>query len=404
MKHLSAALILLGLLGLLAAPAWADGGKDCAPIGSLPTYIPDPVRPQVRHSYDSVSFPTDKGDVVVAGAFCSENYIPKGGTEPLSSLERQMNYRAQLDQLGATIVHTDGFDTYAKLVKGDQETWMKIVMNGNSIIVTVVAKKPFTQTFVDTPSGHDYAPLGHMPNYVVNNQYPPTKSNFDQAKFTIKDGDSTKDVTVQGTRYQVTYVLKSGATPYTNLEVMLNYENALKKLGAQVLYTADSGTITARLDKQGQPVWIHVDLNGKSISIDVVEEKPFVATIKPAQADALKAALDKDGHVALYVNFDFDKATLRPDAAPVLAQVTALLKGDPALKLSIEGNTDNIGGHDYNVKLSRDRAAAVVAALVKSGIAANRLKSSGNGPDKPIADNTTTDGRAKNRRVELVKI
>ncbi|MGH8539211.1 MAG: OmpA family protein, partial [Stenotrophobium sp.] len=101
--------------------------------------------------------------------------------------------------------------------------------------------------------------------------------------------------------------------------------------------------------------------------------------------------------------FDFDKATLRPDAAPIVAQVVALLKDNPALKLSVEGNTDNVGGHDYNVKLSQQRAAAVVAELVKAGIAADRLKAAGNGPDKPIADNASSRGRAKNRRVELVK-
>lgn len=81
----------------------------------------------------------------------------------------------------------------------------------------------------------------------------------------------------------------------------------------------------------------------------------------------------------------------------------ALLKGNPDLKLSIVGNTDNVGAHDYNLKLSQARAATVVAELVKDGIAADRLESSGDGPDKPIASNDTGEGRAKNRRVELVK-
>src|SRR3546814_17815774 len=103
------------------------------------------------------------------------------------------------------------------------------------------------------------------------------------------------------------------------------------------------------------------------------------------------------------VNFDFNKATLRPDAEPVIAQVVTLLKDNADLKLSIEGHTDNVGGHDYNVQLSQDRAAAVVAALVKAGIAAGRLASTGYGPDKPVADNASSRGRAKNRRVELVK-
>jgi outer membrane protein OmpA-like peptidoglycan-associated protein len=103
----------------------------------------------------------------------------------------------------------------------------------------------------------------------------------------------------------------------------------------------------------------------------------------------MKAALDKEGHVALYINFDFNKAALKPDAQPIIAQVVALLKANPDLKLSIDGNTDSIGTHDYNVKLSQDRAAAVVEALKAQGIDGAHLASTGFGPDKPIASNTS---------------
>jgi OOP family OmpA-OmpF porin len=113
-------------------------------------------------------------------------------------------------------------------------------------------------------------------------------------------------------------------------------------------------------------------------------------------------ALDKTGRVALYVNFDFAKAALQPDAAPVIAQVVKLLQDNPALKLSIEGHTDNVGGDEYNKKLSSARAAAV-AAVAGQGIAKDRLTSRGFGAENPIADNGSGDGRAKNRRVELVK-
>jgi outer membrane protein OmpA-like peptidoglycan-associated protein len=117
----------------------------------------------------------------------------------------------------------------------------------------------------------------------------------------------------------------------------------------------------------------------------------------------MKDKLDKEGHIALYVNFDFDKATLKPDAQPIIAQIVELLKRNPDLKVSIDGYTDNIGGHDYNVKLSQARAASVVAAVTAAGINGSRLQSAGYGPDKPIASNDAEDGRAKNRRVELVK-
>ncbi|MGA7298572.1 MAG: OmpA family protein [Rhodanobacteraceae bacterium] len=390
--------ILLGIVVL--TPARAADGKDCPPIGSLPGYVF--YNAHQHHAYDSVTFPTDKGDVAVAGEFCEQDYQPKDGTQPMSKLERQMNYRSQLDQLGATVVGTDGYDTYAKLVKDGKVSWIKVILSGNSITVTVVDQQPFKQSFIDTPSVGDYAPLGHMPDYIVEGT--PKKENFDQATFTIKSGDSSKDLTVQGSRYQVGYRLKDGAPRPTKLEIMTNYENALKKLGGQILYTESGGTVTCRLDKQGQPVWIHVDLSGGSIYLDVIEEKVFLASIKPPQASAMKTALDRDGHIALDIHFDFDKATLRPDSQPVIAQVEALLKDNSDLKLSIQGNTDNVGDHDYNVKLSQRRAASVVTTLVEGGIAADRLTSAGNGPDKPVADNDTTAGRAKNRRVELVKL
>jgi outer membrane protein OmpA-like peptidoglycan-associated protein len=135
----------------------------------------------------------------------------------------------------------------------------------------------------------------------------------------------------------------------------------------------------------------------------VIEEKPFQASLQAPQANALKTALDREGRVALYVNFDFAKATLKPDAAPVVAQIVKLLKDNPGLKLSVEGHTDNVGTHDANLKLSEQRAAAVMGALVSAGIPRDRLQSAGYGPDKPVADNDTGEGRAKNRRVELVK-
>ena len=121
-----------------------------------------------------------------------------------------------------------------------------------------------------------------------------------------------------------------------------------------------------------------VNLFINTARVVAVEEKPFQLTIKPPTADAMKDQLDKAGHIALYVNFDFAKATLKPDAAPVIDQIVALLKHNPDLKVSIEGHTDSIGGHDYNMKLSQDRAAGVVAAVEKAGIRhATRLASAG---------------------------
>jgi outer membrane protein OmpA-like peptidoglycan-associated protein len=185
------------------------------------------------------------------------------------------------------------------------------------------------------------------------------------------------------------------------MEIIQNYRVALQELGAELLRDDGYGAenLTARFDDHGKLVYVYVTQN----QVVAVEEKPFQMTMQPPTADAMKDELDKDGHIALYVNFDFAKATLKPDAAPVIAQVVDLLSRNPALKVSIEGHTDSVGGHDYNMKLSQDRAASVVAAVVTGGIDRSRLQSAGFGPDKPIDTSDTDVGRAKNRRVELVK-
>lgn len=391
--------LLLGLAAL--TPAWAtDGDKDCAPMGSLPDYIAGGA--PARHVFEHHQFLQDGDWVDVAGRYCHQEYDLKQGGEAMSALEMIENYKSQFDQLGVHITRAEESSLYGVLSKDGKDTWIDVGAddNLNDITITVVNKQPVTQTLLP-PSGNDYKLLGHMPNFIAGK---PEKKRFDQHEFLVHGDDGNNPINVQGAYYSIEYDLKKDAPETTALETQLNYRKALQDLGAQIMYTDDASTV-ARYDSNGQAIWTQVDGadSNDEIHLTVIEEKAFQASIKPAQASELKSALDKDGHVALYVNFDFDKATLRPDAKPVIAQVLALLKDNPGLKLSIVGNTDNVGGHDYNVKLSQQRAAAVVVELVKGGIAADRLQSSGVGPDKPIADNDSSSGRARNRRVELVK-
>jgi outer membrane protein OmpA-like peptidoglycan-associated protein len=135
----------------------------------------------------------------------------------------------------------------------------------------------------------------------------------------------------------------------------------------------------------------------------VLEREGMKQSLGVLDASAMKKEIDARGRVALYINFDTDKATLRPDAQPTIEEINKLLSADPALKLSIEGHTDNTGAPAHNQQLSTARARSVLGALVGLGVDPARLQSKGFGQDKPLADNATEDGRAKNRRVELVK-
>jgi len=149
-------------------------------------------------------------------------------------------------------------------------------------------------------------------------------------------------------------------------------------------------------------IWIHLAVSGVG-SYVVAKEEGFEATAKLLPAAELKQQLDAAGKVALQVNFATDKTEMLPDSLPQIDQVAQLLKDDPGLELSVNGHTDNSGDAAHNQQLSEGRANAVVAAIVAKGIDAARLGAKGFGQQQPVADNSTEQGKAKNRRVELVK-
>lgn len=118
----------------------------------------------------------------------------------------------------------------------------------------------------------------------------------------------------------------------------------------------------------------------------------------------LKQKLTASGRASLYgILFDLDSATIRPESKPVLDEVVTMLRSEPGWKLTIEGHTDSTGPAEHNLQLSRQRADAVKACLTAAGIDAARLRTAGFGASKPVSANTTELGRARNRRVELVK-
>ena len=116
----------------------------------------------------------------------------------------------------------------------------------------------------------------------------------------------------------------------------------------------------------------------------------------------LGATLAKGCHVALYgVLFDFNKSSLQSSSDATLQPVATLMAANKTLRLEVQGHTDNVGNDTYNQTLSEGRAKAVVTWLTQHGVAADRLTANGYGKTKPVADNGSDEGRAKNRRVEI---
>jgi outer membrane protein OmpA-like peptidoglycan-associated protein len=142
------------------------------------------------------------------------------------------------------------------------------------------------------------------------------------------------------------------------------------------------------------------------VAVTVVESKPMEADkIAVVKSSEMQQALERDGRIAIYgIYFDFDKAEIKPESEPQIVQLAALLKENPKLKVLIVGHTDGKGAFDYNLSLSQRRAQAVADTLVSAhGIARDRLTPAGAGMIAPVASNKTEEGRAKNRRVEIVE-
>lgn len=190
----------------------------------------------------------------------------------------------------------------------------------------------------------------------------------------------------------------------STLQLLRNVENAIKQIGGTVVATDPSKEVL-KLTKDGRELWIEVwaDFTGQYIL--TIVEKAVMNQELTANANAFADGLKTTGHITVEgILFETGKSDLKPESSAAIAEVAKLLKNDASLKLFVVGHTDNVGGLDANVKLSQDRAASVVAVLVKThSIDAARLKPFGSGPYAPVASNDSEAGRTKNRRVELVK-
>ena len=255
-------------------------------------------------------------------------------------------------------------------------------------------------------------------------------------------------VSPEGQMVRILFRVPAGKS--SSLEVFRNYENELKEKGwdlvnsgtselngfgindliTQQKFPADFGSLLGL----GSPYYIyavkhdsagdvHLDVivaqfgsqdsgsrifkgDDVVISVDSVQVKPVTNKMVDGTASDMAKAIASAGRVNLYgIYFDTDKTDIKPASKATLDEVAKLLNNDPSLKLQVIGHTDNQGTAEYNNNLSMRRAQAVVKELTTAyKIAADRLQPSGKGFSEPVAPNDTEAGRAKNRRVELVKM
>lgn len=245
--------------------------------------------------------------------------------------------------------------------------------------------------------------------------------------------------TLEGNVTKISYYLPEDRS---TLEVFRNYENALKEEGFDILYTCSNKDCGGRYFNHkvveykkgfgdnyyeqrylaakhtGEEGDIYVSLytvknttgGGPDkdhiyTQVDIIEIAPMDEGLVKIDADAMAEEIFETGSVSIYgILFDFDKADIKPESADSIKEIAVLLNNNPDLKLFIVGHTDNKGSLDYNTDLSQKRADAVVAVLVgEHGIDSARVTPKGLGFLAPVASNSSEEGRAKNRRVELVE-
>lgn len=293
----------------------------------------------------------------------------------------------------------------------------------------------------DVEGSKDHPLISRFPGSII--KYYDVKE-FDEYSFPLgklEKGKLSKSERLEGKITRITY---KAPEDRSTLEIYRNYESALKEAGFEILF-ASAGEelgkysdwpehlyeflnplrgdakhvlagdasyqryLSAKLSLPEGDVYVsfYVSLDfyrWPMTQLDVIEVKPMEIGLVRVNADALAKDITRTGHVAIYgIYFDTGKADVRPESEPVLKEIAKLLQQNPKLKLYVVGHTDNVGDSTYNMKLSQARAHAVVKVLVSNyGVEANRLKAHGVGPLAPVASNKTEEGRAKNRRVELV--
>jgi outer membrane protein OmpA-like peptidoglycan-associated protein len=255
-----------------------------------------------------------------------------------------------------------------------------------------------------------------------------------------KDKNPESVRALEGKFTQIAYKIPEGRAA---LEVFRNYEQAIKAAGFEPIFSceretcggrnfslaiageklymlfgdqqADQRYISARLKRAEGDVYASLyvithrsgggPLKDRALALlEIIEVKPMETRMEVVESTAMQRDIAAQGHVAVHgILFDFDKDTMRADSKPQLDEIAKFLKAQPELKVLIVGHTDSKGALDYNRDLSHRRARSIVEALARDyGIVASRLTPLGVGMAAPMATNNTEEGRALNRRVELV--
>jgi len=243
-------------------------------------------------------------------------------------------------------------------------------------------------------SDHPLFP-NRMPGYSI--------SNYQVQGFSSYSFRTRPPQAVEGKYTRIHYYLDDPKQHPGGLAIRRNYENALTAAGGEVVFSDDNVSIMKAV-RNGVEVWAELQAStkytGRIYFLHIVEREAMQQVIK---ADAMAAAIDKDGFIALDIHFATGKADILPESHPMIAEIASMLRKRSTLRVGVEGHTDSTGTPAGNKVLSEARAKSVADAIAAAGIKPERLQPAGFGQERPIADNRTEQGRAQNRRVEIVR-
>jgi OmpA-OmpF porin, OOP family len=251
----------------------------------------------------------------------------------------------------------------------------------------------------------DPALFTRLPNYFLSEGGSFVDTQFDGHDFRVVEGKKDEYRRVEGhyQKYGYTFDDSRGAAAASSLQIIRNYQNAATRIGGKVLFDGGDRS-TIRIVKDGKETWVDVEAYGNNYGVQIIERQSMQQDVT-ANAAALQGGLAQDGHVAVPgIYFDFGKSEVKPESEPALKEVVKLLQTSPSIRLWVVGHTDSVGSAESNVTLSNARAASVIRVLTQQmGVDPKRLAPHGSGPFAPVAANKTDEGRARNRRVELVE-
>lgn len=263
----------------------------------------------------------------------------------------------------------------------------------------------------DAEGCKDHPMFNRLPNFVIAE----CQQNYNSVTFQVGKSKKTEDIEGTVTRITYSFNYESGGKLPSALQIVKNYENAIVSKGGKKIYSGvddvEGGEMagTYSMTSEGKDYMVTVrsfyapQTTGEigAFNLIVLEKEAMKQDISAA---AIFDELNKSGSVALYINFETGKSEIKSDSHKIVDEIAGMLKSNPSLKVSIEGHTDNVGKAPANKKLSENRANAIMKALIEEDINKSRLSAKGWGQEKPVADNATEEGRAKNRRVEIVKV